>query len=141
MTELRTDDNYDVASFFQKQFIEANEESRDCAVVYKFSRRFLGVFSHCIVYKLKDSLLLEFKLAFDNYSSFVFYEEAGIMVDVVCNFLGRPSQEDFDIAKKRIIAGDTGASIIWKIEDVMFLLKADDERHRPELFVEVTGDE
>ena len=31
MTELKTDDNYDVASFFQKQFIEANEVSHDGA--------------------------------------------------------------------------------------------------------------
>lgn len=31
MTELKTDDNYDVASFFQKQFIEANEVSYDGA--------------------------------------------------------------------------------------------------------------
>lgn len=111
MAELRPDDNYDVTSFFQKQFVEANEESHDGAAVYKFSRRFLGVFSHCVVYKLKDSFLLEFKLAFDNYSRFISYEEAGIMVDVVCNFFWCPSQEDFDIAKKRIIAGDTDADI------------------------------
>ncbi len=32
MTELKTDDNYDVASFFQKQFIEANDVSHDGAV-------------------------------------------------------------------------------------------------------------
>ena len=32
MTELKTDDNYDVASFFQKQFIKANEVSHDGAV-------------------------------------------------------------------------------------------------------------
>ena len=50
------------------------------------------------MYKLKHSTLLEFKLAYNNYSRFVFYEEAGIMVDVVCNFLGRPSQEDFEAA-------------------------------------------
>lgn len=137
MAELRPDDNYDVTSFFQKQFVEANEESHDGAVVYKFSRRFLGVFSHCVVYKLKHSTLLEFKLAFNNYSRFVFYEEAGIMVDVVCNFLGRPSQEDFDIARKRIIEGDTDASITWNKDNVMFILKADEERHRPELFVEI----
>lgn len=31
MTELKTDDDYDVASFFQKQFIEANEVSHDWA--------------------------------------------------------------------------------------------------------------
>lgn len=31
MTELKTDDNYDVASFFQKQFIEANDVSHDGA--------------------------------------------------------------------------------------------------------------
>lgn len=138
MTELKTDDDYDVASFFQKQFIEANEVSHDGAVAYKFTRRFLGVFSHCVVYKLKHSTLLEFKLAFNNYSRFVFYEEAGIMVDVVCNFLGRPSQEDFHIARKRIIEGDTDASITWNKDNVMFILKADEERHRPELFVEIT---
>ena len=31
MTKLKTDDNYDVAAFFQKQFIEANEVSHDGA--------------------------------------------------------------------------------------------------------------
>lgn len=47
------------------------------------------------------------------------------MVDVACNFLELPSQEDFVIARKRIIAGDTDASIPWKKDNVMFILKAD----------------
>ena len=32
-----------------------------------FSGRFLGIFSHYVVYKLRDLSLLEFKLAFNNY--------------------------------------------------------------------------
>lgn len=38
MTELKTDDNYDVASFFQKQFIEANEVSHDGRVRVEIKR-------------------------------------------------------------------------------------------------------
>lgn len=53
-------------------------------------------------------------------------------------FLGRSSQEDFDIARKRIEEGDTDASITCKKDNVLFILKADEERHRPELFVEIT---
>ena len=52
-------------------------------------------------------------------------------------FLGWPSPEDYEIARKRIVAGDTGASINWQGEDVLFTLKADPERHRPELYVKI----
>ena len=82
---------------------------------------------------------MEFKLAFDNYSRFIFYDEAGMMVDVVCEHLGGPSKEDYEIARKRIVAGDTGASINWQGENVLLTLKADPERHRPELFVKVSS--
>ena len=61
------------------------------------------------------------------------------MVDTVCEFLGWPSPEDYEIARKKIVAGDTCASINWQGEDVLFTLKADPERHRPELFVKITA--
>lgn len=107
----------------------------------RFTRRFLGIFTHCIVYEqdVDGVTILEFKLAFDNYSRFIFYDEAGIMVDVVCEHLGWPAEKDYEIARKRIIAGDTGASINWQGDGVLLTLKADPERHRPELFVKVTS--
>lgn len=142
IAELGENRNGDLVSFLSEQLKEAIVERREeGATVYKLRRRFLGVFSHVIAYEQEgeDITLLEFKLAFDNYSRFIFYDEAGIMVDKVCEFFGWPSKEDYEIARKRIVAGDTNTSINWQGEDVLLSLKADSERHRPELYVKITA--
>ncbi len=110
----------------------------DDSVVYKFDHRLWGIFTHCIVYDQNDGKLLEFKLAFDNYSRFIFYDEAGIMVDVVSDYFGRNSIVNYESVRKRIVSGDTETSINWEDENVLYTLKADPERHRPELYIEIT---
>ena len=142
IAELSENRNDDLVSFLREQIQEDNVERREeGATVFKFTRRFLGIFTHCIVYEqdLDGITILEFKLAFDNYSRFIFYDEAGIMVDTVCEHFGWPSKEDYEIARERIVAGDTGASINWQGEGVLLTLKVDSERHRPELFVKITA--
>lgn len=126
----------DLVSFIKEQFIEDNIERREeRSIVYKFTKRLLGIFTHCIRYDEDDALVLEFKLAFDNYSYFIFYDEAAIMVDTVADYLGCPSKEDYEKARERVVAGDTGASINWQGKGILLTLRADPERHRPELFV------
>ena len=142
IAELRENRDDDLVSFLSGQLKEENvEKCEDGATAFKLAKRFLGVFSHCIVYKKDNNgiTLLEFKLAFDNNSRFIFFDEAGMMVDAVCECFGRPSQEDYEIARRLIVAGDTGTSINWKGEDVLITLKADPELHRPELLVKITA--
>lgn len=137
MSEMRNDD---LVSFLREQFVSENiERQEEQSVIYKFTQRFLGIFTHCVRYDEDDVIVLEFKLAFDNYSHFIFYDEAAIMVDSVVNCLGRPSKEDYEKARERIVAGDTGASINWTGEGVLFTLRADPERHRPELFITINA--
>lgn len=132
--------NDNLVTFIQEQLTEENIERREeRSIVYKFTHRFLGIFTHCVRYDENDCIVLEFKLSFDNYSYFIFYDEAAIMVDAVANCLGRPAEEEYEKARERIVAGDTGASIIWTGEGVLFTLRADPERHRPELFVTITS--
>lgn len=128
--------NDNLVSFIQEQLIEQNIERREeRSIIYKFTQRFLGIFTHCVRYDEDDTLVLEFKLAFDNYSTFIFYGEAGIMVDSVADNLGRPSKEDYEKVRERIVAGDLNASIKWQGDGILLTLRADPERHRPELFV------
>ena len=129
-----------LVAFIQEQLIEENIERREeRSIVYKFTQRFLGIFTHCVRYDEDGCTVLEFKLAFDNYSYFIFYDEAAIMVDAVADCFGRPSKEDYEKARERIVAGNTGASINWTGEGVLFTLRADPERHRPELFITITS--
>lgn len=86
-----------------------------------------------------DALVLEFELAFDHYSYFISYDEAAIMVDTVADYPGCPSKEDYQKARESIVAGDTGASINWQGNGILLTLRADPERHRPELFVTLTS--
>ena len=135
MSEMRNDD---LVSFLREQLVSENiERQEEQSVIYKFTQSFLGIFTHCVRYDEDDVIVLEFKLAFDNYSHFIFYDEAAIMVDAVVNCLGRPSKEDYEKARERIVAGDTGASINWTGEGVLFTLRADPERYRPELFITI----
>ena len=128
----------DLVSFIREQLIEENIERREeRSIVYKFTQRYLGIFTHCIRYDEDDALVLEFKLAFDNYSYFIFYDEAAIMVDAVVDYFGRPSTGDYENARERIVTGDTSASINWQGDGILLTLRADPERHRPELFITV----
>lgn len=104
--------------------------------MYKFTRRFLG-FTHCVVYARDDETLIELKLAFDNYSYFIFYDEARIMVDKVADYLGRPTNGDYEAIRQSIVSGNPNAAIHWKGDHIFFTLKADPERHRPELYITV----
>lgn len=137
--ELKEERKDDIVSFLCEQLVEDNVERRDeKAIVYKFTRRFLGCFTHCVQYDLEDCSLIEFKLAYDNYSRFLFFDEAGIMIDTVSDYLGRPPKEEYETIRDRIIHGDLGASINWIGDNLLFTLRADSERSRPELFVKIT---
>lgn len=142
IVELSENRNDDLLSFLSEQLIEENVEKReDGATVYKLGKWFLGVFSQVVVYKQdRDGVtLLEFKLVFDNDSRLIFIDEASIMVDTVCEYLGWLTREDYENARKRIIAGDTCISINWPKENALFTLKVDQEHHCPELLVKITA--
>lgn len=136
--ELEENRKEELVSFLGEQLREENvERHEERAVVYKFTRRFLGIFTHCVVYANDDETLIELKLAFDNYSYFVFYDEARIMVDRVADYLGRPTDGDYDAIRQSIVSGNPNAAIHWKGDHIFFTLKADPERHRPELYITV----
>lgn len=139
IAELEENSKDVLVSFLQEQLREDNvERHEERAVVYKFTRRFLGIFSHGVVYAHDDETLIELKLAFDNYSFFVFYDEARIMVDTVADYLGRPSDAEYETIRQSIVSGNPNAAIHWKGDNIFFTLKADPERHRPELYITVS---
>lgn len=138
IAELEENSKDVLVSFLQEQLREDNvERHEERAVVYKFTRRLLGIFSHGVVYANDDETLIELKLAFDNYSFFVFYDEARIMVDTVADYLGRPSDAEYETIRQSIVSGNPNAAIHWKGDNIFFTLKADPERHRPELYITV----
>lgn len=138
---LQEEHQYDLTTFLREQLIEDNiEQSDDKSFVYKLSERFLGIFTHCVIHYQDDGTLLEFKLDFDNYSYFIFYEEAGIITDIVTQYFGRPADDEYQTVRKRIVAGDPNASIVWPGEDVLITYKADSDTHRPELYLKISPD-
>lgn len=138
IAELEENSKDVLVSFLQEQLREVNvERHEERAVVYKFTRRFLGIFTHCVVYAHDEETLIELKLAFDNYSYFVFYDEARIMVDTVADYLSRPCDAEYETIRQSIVSGNPNAAIHWKGDNIFFTLKADPERHRPELYITV----
>ena len=136
--EFEDDRKDELVSFLEEQLREENvERHEERSVGYKFTRRFLGIFTHCVVCAQDDGTLIELKLAFDNYSYFVFYDEARIMVDTVADYLGRPSDAKYETIRQSIVAGNSDAAVHWKGDNIFFTLKADPERHRPELYITV----
>ena len=105
-------------------------------VIYKFSRRFLGVFSHGIHYLYSNGLTtLQFKLAFDNYSRFMFYDEVGIIVDTITRYFGLEGISDYESLRKKFVEGKTDVTISWRMDKGFVCVKNDEERLRPELFL------
>lgn len=138
IADLEENKKDNLVPFLEEQLREENvERHEERAVVYKFKRRFLDIFTHCVVYTHDDETLIELKLAFDNYSYFVFYDEARIMVDTVADYLGRPSDAEYETIRQSIVSGNPNAAIHWKGDNIFFTLKADPERHRPELYITV----
>lgn len=104
-------------------------------VVYKFSRRFLGVFTHGIHYCNSDgSYLIQFKLAFDNYSRFLFYDEVSLILETITDYFGLQGISNYDSLRKKFMEGDTGVTISWRFDNGFVCVKNDEDRHRPELY-------
>ena len=61
------------------------------------------------------------------------------MIDVVCDYLGRPSSEKYESVRKRIVSCEPNASINWQGKGILFTLKADSDRCRPVLYVMIYG--
>lgn len=117
-----------------ERHIKENEMDPDF-VIYKFSRRFLGIFTHGIHYlNSNGSHLIQFKLAFDNYSRFLFYDEVAMIIDTITGYFGLQGISDYDSRRKKFIEGNTDVAISWRFENGFICVKNDEERHRPELY-------
>lgn len=139
IAELSENREEDLTSFLSEQLIEDHVKKRsDRVTLYKFDRRFLGVFSYCVLYEEDDYKLLDFRLSFDNYSWFLFIDEARVMLDRVTGYLGKSSLNKYEVKREKMIAGEPGAALYWQTEDIVFALCLDEERHWPELIMKIT---
>lgn len=132
-----------IISFIKNEFIPEHIEERHDKendidadfVIYKFSRRFLGIFNHGIHYLYSDgSTMLQFKLVFDNYSHFLFFHEVGMVVDTITQFFGLDGINDYESIRKKFVDGNTDVTINWRFDKGFVCLKNDEERLRPELY-------
>ena len=128
-------ENEFIAEHIEERHYEENDSDGDF-VIYRFSRRFLGVFSHGIHYLYPNgSTTLQFKLAFDNYSRFLFYDEVGMIVDTIAQYFGKDGISDYGSLRKRFVEGKTDVTISWRMDKGFVCVKNDEERLRPELFI------
>lgn len=74
-------------------------------------------FSHGIHYLYPNgSTTLQFKLAFDNYSRFLFYEEVGMIVDTITRYFGLEGISDYESLRKKFVEGKTDVTISWRLD-------------------------
>ena len=135
--------NY-IMSFIENEFIvehieECHDKENDSDadfVIYRFSCRFLRIFTHGIYYLYSNgSSTLQFKLVFDNYSKFLFYDEVGMVLDTITQFFGLEGINDYESLRKKFVEGKTDVSINWRMDKGFVCVKNDEERLRPELFI------
>lgn len=135
--------NY-ILSFIKSEFVEEHIEERQVKendsdvdyVIYRFSHRFLGIFTHAVCYRYSDgSSTFHFKLVFDNYSRFLFYDEVGMIIDTITEFFGLEGISDYEFLCKKFIEGKTDVTISWRMDNGLVCVKIDEERLRPELFI------
>ena len=131
-------------SFIENEFIvehieECHDKENDSDadfVIYRFSCRFLRIFTHGIYYLYSNgSSTLQFKLVFDNYSKFLFYDEVGMVLDTITQFFGLEGINDYESLRKKFVEGKTDVSINWRMDKGFVCVKNDEERLRPELFI------
>lgn len=131
-----------ILSFIKDEFIpvhivERHDKENDSDaefVIYRFSHRFLGIFTHGIYYLNTDgSSTLQFKLIFENYSRFLFYDEVAIIMDTITDHFGLQGISNYDSLRKKFIEGDTAVTISWRLDNGFVCVKNDEDRHRPEL--------
>lgn len=122
--------NY-ILSFIKSEFVEehieehhVNENDLDADfVIYRFSRRFLGIFTHGIYYRYSNgSSTIQFKLVFDNYSRFLFFDEVGIIVDTITRFFGLEGISDYESLRKKFVEGKNDVTISWRLDKGLLAL-------------------
>ena len=78
--------------------------------------------------------MIQFKLAFDNYSRFLFYDEVAMIIDTITDYFGLQGISDYDSRRKKLIEGNTDVTISWRFENGFICVKNDKDRYRPELY-------
>ena len=135
--------NY-ILSFIKSELVEEHIEERQVKendsdvdyVIYRFSHRFLGIFTHAVCYRYSDgSSTFHFKLVFENYSRFLFYDEVGMIIDTITEFFGLEGISDYDSIRRKFVEGKTDVTISWRLDKGLVCVKNDEERLRPELFI------
>lgn len=133
-----------ILSFIQNEFIPEHIEERHDKendsdaefVICRFSRRFFRIFTHGIYYLNNDgSSMFQFKLAFDNYSRFLFPYEVAMIIDTITDYFGLQGISHYDSLRKRFVEGDTSVTISWRFDQGFVCIKNDQDRQRPELFI------
>jgi len=131
--------NFIVTEFISEHIVECHRKENEMDpdfVIYKFSRRFLGIFTHGIHYlNSNGSNLIQFKLAFENYSRFLFYDEVAMIIDTITDYFGLQGISDYDSLRKKFIEGNTDVAISWRFENGFVCVKNDEERCRPEMYI------
>ena len=134
-------------SFLQQEFgkeylvveSHAKESDQDASYkIYHFSRRLLGVFSRGRLYDLpeKDNeqvILLD--VGTGRTTSFLFYDEVAMIVDLVSGYLSAEPIPDYSSIKEAFVRGDTEISVIWTFAGGKIILKNGKISHKPELVV------
>lgn len=122
-----------------EHIVERHDKENDSDaefVIYRFSHRFLGIFTHGIYYLNTDgSSTLQIKLIFENYSRFLFYDEVAIIMDTITDHFGLQDISNYDSLRKKFIEGDTAVTISWRLDNGFVCVKNDEDRHRPELYI------
>ena len=132
-------------SFLQREFgredfvVESHTKESDQEASYKiyhFSQRLLGIFSRGILYTLPENeqvILLD--VGTDRSTSFLFYDEVAMIVDLVSGYLSAEPIPDYSSIKEAFVRGDSDISVIWTIGSGKIILKNDKFSHKPELVV------
>lgn len=140
--------SYDLDYFFpflnrvveQGDIVESHRGEADGGISYdqyQFQQRLLGIFSrgtfiHGSENENQQVILLE--IGPERSRSFLFYDEVGMIVDTVSNYLSAEPIPDYEEIKQRFVHGEN-ITIVWNIVGGTIRLKTPPGSNKPVLIV------
>ncbi|WP_460686913.1 hypothetical protein [Niabella aquatica] len=100
---------------------------------YQLPVFYFNFFNYAVIYDYSEqnSIILEFKKVFKNYSSFVYYSESERLLDRICNFFGYEDDEDFKLKKEDFVYGKGEATFDWEFGYGVIQVSNDLQTQRP----------
>lgn len=127
----------EVLSFCSKenliQFYPKADDNEVETYIFKLPSFYFNFFNYLVLrnYQENGSIILTFKKVFKNFSRFIYYTEAEMLIDSIVKIFGYNNDQELNKKKKEFVYENNDTSFDWSFDQGVIKLIKDEDTKRP----------